>query len=233
MTTDTLAGTARDLFGSARAAVPSMRTLGIAALLLNLQFVAVIAYYAFLGSFPSTPRYVAYGLIWVNVAVLVLYKITVPSGYDFETRRRALAIAASYFMLLAFFAGLVATGVPERAVDTRIAWLPPGWGPALVHAGPYLTVIIMPAYVLGYLALAKLVYVAVLEASGSLVAGVVGLFSCISCTLPIIAMIGSALFGGTGILAATALDASYDLSTAVFLITVALLSWRPGFRSGD
>ena len=232
MNTSTLAGTVRDLIGSIRSATPSMRTLGIAALVVNLQLVAVIIYYGLLGSLPSTPRYVAYGLIWVNVSVLVLYKVNIPSGYDFGTRRRALTIAASYFALLAFFAGLVATGVPERAVDTRIAWLPPGWGPALVHADPYLTVIVMPAYVLGYLALAKLVYIAVLEASGSLVAGVIGLFSCISCTLPIIAMIGSALFGGTGILAATALDASYDLSTAVFLVTVALLCWRPGFRGG-
>ena len=212
------------------AATPSRRTLATVALLINAQAVFVVAYYAQLGSFPSTPRYVVYGLVWVNVSALVLYKAPIPRGYDFETRRRALGIAAGYFALLAFFAGLVATGVPERAVDARIAWLPPGWGPAVVYAGEYLTVIVMPAYLLGYLALAKLVYVAVLEASGSVVAGIVGLFSCISCTLPILAMIGSAVFGGTGILAATALDASYDLSTAVFLLTVALLYWRPGFE---
>ncbi|MWV64164.1 hypothetical protein GRS48_04915 [Halorubrum sp. JWXQ-INN 858] len=213
-----------------REALPGTRTLAWVALLGNAQIVAVIAYYAFLGSFPSTLRYVAYGLIWVNVSVLVLFRASIPEGYGFATRRRALAIAAGYFAVLLFFAGLVATGVPERAVDARVAWLPPGWGPAFVYAGEYLTVIVMPAYLLGYLALAKLVYVAVLEASGSLVAGVVGLFSCISCTLPIVAMIASALFGGTGILAATALDASYDLSTAVFLLTVALLYWRPDFR---
>ncbi|GAB7090077.1 hypothetical protein JCM18237_03480 [Halorubrum luteum] len=212
------------------AATPELRTVGVTALLLNVQAVLVVAYYAALGSFPSTPRYVIYGLVWVNVSALVLYKAPIPRGYDFETRRRALGIAAGYFALLAFFAGLVATGVPERAVDARVAWLPPGWGPAFVYAGEYLTVIVMPAYLLGYLALAKLVYVAVLEASGSVVAGIVGLFSCISCTLPILAMIGSAVFGGTGILAATALDASYDLSTAVFLLTVALLYWRPGFE---
>ncbi|WP_418281166.1 DUF7546 family protein [Halorubrum sp. DTA98] len=212
------------------AATPSVRTLAWAAFLLNAQLVFVVAYYGFLGSFPSTPRYAVYGLLWVNVAVLVLARAPIPSGYDFRTRRRALGIAAGYFALLVFFAGLVATGVPERAVDARVAWLPPGWGPAVVYAGEYLTVILMPAYLLGYLALAKLVYVAVLEASGSIVAGIVGLFSCISCTLPILAMVGSALFGGTGILAATALDASYDLSTAVFLVTVVLLYWRPGFR---
>ncbi len=230
MATSTLAQGVSDLVTSVREATPSLRTLGVAAFVLNLQLVAVVGYYAALGGFPSTLRYVAYGLIWVNVSVLVLWKVQIPSGYEFETRRRALTIAASYFALLAFFAGLVATGVPDHAVNTRIAWLPPGWGPALVHAGSWLTVIVMPAYVLGYLALAKLVYIAVLEASGSLAAGILGLFSCISCTLPILAMIGSAIFGGTGLLAATALDASYDLSTAVFLITIALLLWRPTLR---
>lgn len=213
-----------------RELVPTKRQLGWAVLIANAQLVFVVAYYALLGSFPSTPRYVFYGLIWVNVGVLVLLKVRPPSGYDFETRRRALAIAAGYFALLVFVAGLVATGVPDRATDLRVAWLPPGWGPTVVYAGEYLTVILMPAYLVGYLALAKLVYVTVLEASGSLVAGVLGLLSCVSCTLPILAMVASALFGGTGFLAATALDASYDLSTGVFLLTVALLYWRPGFE---
>ncbi len=214
-----------------RAALPSARTAGLLALIANLQLVAVVAYYASLGSFPSTPRYVFYGLVWVNVGAYVLYAVPVPAGYGFPTRRRALAVATAYFGLLAFFAGLVATGVPERAVDARIAWLPLGWGPAVVYASEYLTLVLVPAYLIGYAALAKLVYITVLEASGSVVAGIVGLFSCVSCTFPIIAMVASGVFGGSGILAATALDVSYGLSTAVFLITVGLLYWRPGFRS--
>jgi len=219
-----------DLVSRLRDALPSARRIGLVALIANLQLVAVVIYYASLGGFPSTPLYVFYGLVWVNVGAYVLYAVPVPAGYDFPTRRRALALATGYFALLAFFAGLVATGVPERAVDARVAWLPLGWGPAVVYASEYLTLVVVPAYLIGYAALAKLVYITVLEASGSVVAGVVGLFSCVSCTFPIIAMIASAVFGGSGILAATALDASYGLSTAVFLITVALLYWRPGFR---
>ena len=229
MTTNETGGT--DLAGRLQAVLPSARTAGVLALIGNFQLLAVVLYYAFLGSFPSTPRYVFYGLVWVNVGAYVLYAVPLPAGYDFSTRRRALAIATAYFGLLAFFAGLVATGVPERAVDARIAWLPLGWGPAVVYASEYLTLVLVPAYLIGYAALAKLVYITVLEASGSVVAGVVGLLSCVSCTFPIIAMVASAVFGGSGILAATALDVSYGLSTAVFLITVGLLYWRPGFRS--
>ncbi|GAB6878763.1 hypothetical protein JCM17823_10370 [Halorubrum gandharaense] len=212
-----------------RERAPSKRTLAWAALIANTQLVLVVAYYGYLGSFPTTPRYVFYGLVWLNVGGLVLWRVRPPAGYDFRTRRRALGIAATYFAVLVFLAGLVSTGVPERAVDLRVAWLPPGWGPTVVWASEYLTLVLVPAYLIGYLALAKLVYITVLEASGSVVAGVLGLFSCLSCTLPVLALVASALFGGGSILAATALDASYDLSTLVFVVTVGLLYWRPGF----
>jgi hypothetical protein len=206
------------------------RTLLWVVLVLNVQLVAVVLYYAFGGATLTQPRYVLYGLAWINVGAVVLWRVRPPDGYDFPTRRRAVLVAASYFALLAFFGGLVGPGVPDGVAGTRIAWLPPGWGPALVYAGSNLTVVLVPAYVVGYAALAYLVYVTVLEASGSVVAGALGLFSCVSCTLPIVAAVASAVLGGSGILAATALDASYDVATAVFLLTVALLYWRPGFR---
>lgn len=199
-------------------------------LILNTQLVFIVLYYTLSSATLTQPVYVLYGLTWVNVGALVLWKVRPPSGYAFATRRRAIVVAASYFALLAFFGGMVGTGVPESFVDLRIAWLTPGWGPAFVYAGELLTIVVMPAYLIGYLALAHLLYITVLEASGSVVAGVVGLFSCVSCTFPILAAIASSLLGGSGILAATALDASYGVSTAVFLVTVALLYWRPGFR---
>ena len=216
--------------GRLRSLSLSARTLLWAALILNVQLVFVVLYFAFSAATLTEPRYVVYGLVWVNVGALVLWRARPPAGHDFATRRRAVAVAAGYLALLAFFGGLVGVGVPEHAVGSRIAWLPPGWGPAFIYAGPNLTLVLMPAYVVGYAALAYLVYVTVLEASGSLVAGVLGLFSCVSCTFPILAAIATSVLGGSGILAATALDASYDVATAIFLVTVALLYWRPGFR---
>ncbi len=208
----------------------SLRQVGWVALFLNIQLVAVLAYYHLLEVSITQPRYTLYGLLWVNLGLLVLYKTTPPSGLDFRTRRRSLAIAAGYFGLLVALGGLVGTGVPEQAGGLRIAWLPPGWGPAIVYASPLVVIAITPAFLIGYLALAYLVYVTLLDAAGSAVAGVVGLFSCVSCTWPILAAVASSLLGGAGVLGATALNASYDLSTAVFIVTVALLYWRPGIR---
>jgi hypothetical protein len=208
---------------------PSSRRLTWAALLLNVQLVAVVLYYSFTSLRLVEPRYVVYGLLWVNVGALVVHSSRPPSGVPFRTRRRALALATAYFGLLAVFGGLIGTGLGEGAQGARIAWLTPGWGPAVTYAGSHVSFVLMPAYVVGYAALAYLVYVALLEASASVVGGLLGLLSCVSCTWPILATVGASLLGGTGFLTASAMQLSYDLSTAVFLATVALLYWRPGF----
>ncbi|QLD85145.1 hypothetical protein HWV23_05210 [Natronomonas halophila] len=206
------------------------RRLGWGALLLNLQLVSIVAYYTLTTAEPTELRYALYGLLWVNLGAVAIYATDPPEGPDFATRRRAAALAAAYFGVLAVFGGVISTGLGDAASGVRIAWLPPGWGPAFVYAGEYVVIAAMPAFLVGYAALAYLVYVTVLEASGSAVAGLLGLFSCVSCTWPILASIGTSLVGGAGILGAAALNASYDLSTAVFVLTLGLLYWRPGIR---
>lgn len=227
MTADVDAAVVRERLA---AAIPAPRRLAWYALLLNFQVVLVVLYYAFSTAAPGELRYVLYGLAWINVGVWAIYATRPPPGVDFRTRRRALALAAAYFGVLAVVGGLVSTGVGGPVSGLRVAWITPGWGPALVYGGSALTLVLMPAYVVGYGALAYLVYVTVLDASGSAVGGLLGLLSCISCTWPVLAAVGSVLFGGTGFLATTAMEMSYDLSTAVFLATVGLLYWRPGFR---
>lgn len=213
-----------------RAAAPTRRRLTWYALALNAQFVAVALYYALSTATPDRLRYVVYGLVWINVGALAIYATRPPDGVGFRTRRRAVGLAAGYFALLAVLGGLLGVGIGEHATGLRIAWITPGWGPALVYSGVHLTIVLMPAYLVGYTALAYLVYVTVLDASGSAIGGLLGLLSCLSCTWPLLAAIGSTLFGGVGILATSAMEMSYDLSTAVFLVTVALLYWRPGLR---
>jgi hypothetical protein len=85
----------------------------------------------------------------------------------------------------------------------------------------------MPARVVGYLALSYLVYATVIDAAGAAVSGILGLLSCVSCSWPILASLATAILGSGSALAASATALSYDLSTVVFLATVALLYWRP------
>ena len=210
------------------ARLPSQGRLLRWALVLNVQLVAVALYFSFTNNQLDEPRYVVYGLLWINVGALAVLRTPPPSGVPFRTRRRAVAVAAAYFGLLAVTGGMVGTGV-EGADGFRVAWLLPWWGPALTYAGSTVSVVLMPVYLVGYASLTYLVYVALLETTRSAVGGVLGLLSCVSCTWPILASVGSTLVGGAGFLSTSAMALSYDLSTAVFLATVALLYWRPGF----
>lgn len=210
------------------ARLPPSRRLLWYALFVNLQFVAAALYYALGPQTLGDPRYVLYGLLWVDVGLLAVARSEPPSEAGFETRRRALAVATAYLGLLAVAASMIGTGVANPS-GFRVATLTFGWGPALLYEGAVVSVVLMPAYVVGYLSLAYLVYVAILDAATSAVGGLLGLLSCVSCTWPIAASVASTLLGGAGFLALTPEHLTYDVSTAVFLLTVALLYWRPGF----
>jgi len=198
------------------------------ALVGNTLAVLAVAYLLLSGISITQPRYALYGLLWVFVGVLVLWK-TEPAPADDSTRRRAAAIAVLYFVALAVAGGVVVTAMRPGAGEfgIRLATLAPGWGPAPVLSTPWAALVLMPARIVGYLALGYLVYATVIDASGAAVSGVVGLLSCVSCSWPILASLLSGVVGGGSALVAATFDFSYDISTVVFLVTVALLYWRP------
>lgn len=81
--------------------------------------------------------------------------------------------------------------------------------------------------VVGYVTLAYLVYTTVVDATRTAVSGVIGLFSCVSCSWPILGTVATSLFGSGSAVVTGALRQSYGLSTLVFLSAVALLYYRP------
>lgn len=211
---------------------PSWETLLWAAVVLNAELLVVLAYLALVRpSFGDlSPRTVAafylYPWIWLNVALVAVVWVRVP---DATTRRQfvAAAIAAGYFLVLAYAGGLVGTGGTGTGLRVALASVPPGWSPAVMYSGATVTVVLLPFKLVGYLVLAFLVYVTVIDAAGSAVGGVLGVFSCVSCTLPVIAGVLSGVVGGSTALVTAAHGQSYALSTAVFVLTVGLLAWRP------
>lgn len=213
---------------------PSRDDVLLVGLLLNTLVVASLVYVVASGISVTRPRYSLYGLAWILVGVLAVWKTDV-APTDPTTRRRAAAVAAGYAVVLAAAGGVLVTAMApgQGQWGVRIATLAPGWGPAPVVSTPYAALVLMPARVVGYLALAYLVYATVIDASGSAVSGVLGLLSCVSCSWPVVASLLTGVVGGGSAVAAVAFDFSYDISTAVFLVTVGLLYWRPfGFR-GD
>jgi len=197
------------------------------ALFLNSQLLLGALYVLFTPASAASVRLIAYGAIWINVGVWVVLNSRPEGAVSTRTRRRGIAVGVAYFALLAFAGGLVGAGIGDAATGLRFAPLPPGYGPALLYSGELVTINLLPNYLIGYAALAYLVYVTVIDAAGSAAAGLLGLFSCVSCSWPIIASLASGITGSGSLLIASALQLSYGLSTAVFLLTAGLLYWRP------
>lgn len=214
---------------------PDRDTLVRGALLANTLVLATLLYVALTPARLDPPRYTLYGLLWVGVGVAVLGReATTARSASTRARRVATGVAVAYLAALALAGGVVVPGgVPEAVANGWfVRTLPPGWGPALVYGGVDVAVVLMPARVVGYLALAALVRGTILDAAGdgalrSGAPSLLALFSCVSCSLPILAGAATLAFGAGSALVATTASLSYDLSTAVFLATVGLLYWRP------
>jgi hypothetical protein len=211
---------------AARRQLPGGETLAWIGLLLTTEFLLVVGYVLLLDVQVRDPALFVVPFVWIDVAVLAVAGTDLPAAGR-QTRRIAGLLAASYFLVLAYVGGLLGPGTATvSTLSLSLTSLPPGWSPALLYNG-VVNLVILPYKVAGYAALAYLVYATALDASGALVGGLLGVLSCVSCTFPVLAGVVTGLAGGGSALAAAATGSGYLLSTAVFVLTVALLYWRP------
>lgn len=211
---------------------PAPETVQWGALVVGWEILILLAYVIFTDpQFTSLLawRTVVYPFVWVNVALWAVWR-TSPAP---TTRRRRLlagGLGVGYFLVLAYAGGLVGSASGIAYGPYLNNGFPPGWSPALLYSGELLRLTVFPFKLVGYLTLSYLVYATVIDAAGSAISGVLGLLSCVSCTWPVVASLATGLFGGTSAVALATTDFSYGISTAVFVVTVGLLVWRPTIR---
>lgn len=204
------------------------RTLLYTAVVANTLVLLVLGYAVSSGQ-PVTAMW-AYPIVWFTVGAWALLR-TSPAPTGLRTRSVAAAIGAGYFLLLAYVGGLFGPSIGvETGLTIQVAELPPGWNPALLYADETVRFAILPYTAFGYAVLSYLVYATAVEARSAVAGGVLGLFSCVSCTLPVVASVLGGFVGGAGALTAAASSLSYGAGTAVFVLTVLLLSYRPGLE---
>ncbi len=210
---------------------PRTSTLLYGAALVNAEILLVLVYLFVSDTQVNSAFAVVYPFIWINVGLWAIVR-TRPVAR--ERRHRYLAGAASgvYLLLLFVLGGMLWTAHPEIPRGFDVSMLTPGTGPVLAYNGELVRFTLVPFLVVGYGALAYLVYATLLDAAGSAIGGVVGLFSCLSCVWPLIAPLFVGAFGSAGAAAATSLQ-SYVAGTAIFVGTVAVLYWRPFKRERD
>lgn len=223
---------------------PSRQDVAVGAAVLNAELLALLVYLTVNPVTIKSWRFVFYGLLWINVGLFAIAK-TDPTPTNSRTKRIALLVAVGYFLLLAVAGGILGPshsspiaslltdghahshGAPSSGASYEVRMLPPGWGPAFVYQGAWIMLILMPYKVVGYVALAYLVYATVIDAATASISGALGLLSCISCTWPVFGSLVTGLFGGGSAVAVAATTWPYDISTVAFLGAVGLLMWRP------
>lgn len=207
---------------------PDGETLAWLGLVLTTEFLLVVGYIVAFDVLIRDWTLFVVPFVWLNVAGWAVYHTT-PARASARKRRVAAVIAGGYFLLLAYFGGVVALGNASHtgALSVSLFNLPPGWSPSIIYTGQLLHLVVLPYKVLGYVALAYLVYATALDAAGALVGGVVGVFSCVSCSFPLIAGVLTGIVGGGSALATATAQSSYLISTVVFVVTVGLLYWQP------
>lgn len=210
---------------------PNRSTLIWGIVLVSVQAYLVLTYVSITGRQGGVDSFVLVPFVWINVALWAFVR-TSPKPVSGRDRILPTAIAGGYFLLLALVGGLVGPGAgfsdAVPATDPRLILFdaPPGWTPAFVWAGEYLRVALRPPLVLGYAAIAYLLYATITEMHKAVLGGIVGLFSCVGCTVPIIVAVVGAVTGGTaGLLTPgnVAAISGYEVSTVVFLVTIGFL----------
>jgi len=186
------------------------------------------------------PRYAIYPFVWINVVLWVAMR-TQPTPAPRRQRAIAAVLAGAYFLLLANWGGLfeLAAGGHHGLLEERLGFQISNGSPGVAGFSIVTRAVVIefiPYRVIGYFGLAYLVYDALVDVTGAVASGAIGLFSCLSCSFPIVASMVTSVWGGSVSLMSTVYVYSMDLSTLAFLVSVALLYYRPGFVdavSGD
>ncbi|MDL5363656.1 hypothetical protein [Halalkalicoccus sp. NIPERK01] len=210
---------------------PRTATLVYGALLVNTELVALLVYHLVSDVRVDSVFAVVYPFIWINVGLWAIVR-TNPDPRTARHRYLAGAVAGGYLLALFVLGGLLWTGLPGVPTGVDVSMLSPGIGPVVSYNGTFVRFTFVPFLVVGYVALSYLVYATLIDAAGSALGGVIGLFSCFSCVWPLIAPVFVGAFGSAGAAVTTSLQ-SYVAGTAVFLATVCLLHWRPFKRERD
>lgn len=202
----------------------SRPTVTVWAAIINAEVILVAWYYALTPNIPTDLLSLAYPWLWINASIWAVSRVPL-SPTSTRDRNVALAVGVGYFAVLAYFGGLF--NFTGSGLGFRIAMLPPGWGPVPIYSAATWTVVLLPFKLVGFVALAYLVAATVVDATASGLAGFVGLFSCVSCTWPLLATVFTGIFGTASAAASVVTGQPYGVSTVVFLASVGMLVWRP------
>lgn len=218
---------------------PRRSTVVWGLVLVNVEALFLLTYLAITGRSPAL-SFLLFPFVWINVGLWALIRTDPPSTSD-RRKYTAAVLAFGYFLALGFMGNMLAPGAalgsntPALGFEfTMYGPQPPGWSPYATYNGEWIHVSLVPPYVIGFAALTYQVYATLLDAASLASVGLVGLVSCISCTMPLVAAVVTGAVGAsTGALLTTVAPIAYEAGMVLFVLTVALLHWRPVMGGRD
>ena len=179
---------------------------------------AIATYLRLTDAVITTGRSLSYSVVWIvtSLTAAVWIGLTVRGR---PRRWRGVAIGGGYTLVIGWLTGLL--GATTGGFPLRVHAAPPGWGPIILYDSGLLRLSIVPFKLIAYLALGYVIYALVAAHRGSIRAAAVGVFSCVSCTGPLLVAIIGAV-GGTQATTAVA-TAGYDIATVALVATFGLL----------
>lgn len=186
---------------------------------LALEILAVLAYVHTTGPSELSVGRLGYPLVWIN---LTLVAVAVVSRLSPPRTGVSTLLASGYFVVLVWLGGLVSVGGTGGGFSVHS--LPPGWGPVLIYDHTVVSISLVPFRVIGYLGLAYLVAVALGSSLRAGSVGLIGLFSCVSCTGSVLALLVASLAGGS-VATVEAIGWSQELSMLAFVVSLLALVW--------
>lgn len=204
-------------------------TLTVVNLVISLQLVGAVTYTVLTGAtFPGV-RYFVIPFIWINVAIWAVVK-TSPTTRGAKHTAIAFGISVVYLLSTLYLSGLLrpSTGSLEQITGMAgfgVTWRSIGWGPTLLYSGEWVSLVLIPYQVIGYLALAYLLYVSILDITNSAAGGIIGLIPCPGCAAPLFTSLAAGI-AGTSSAFMLLVTYQYELATVLFIIAIAILSRR-------
>lgn len=200
------------------------RIAGVLGVLIVLEVLVVALWFNVADWSVLRPASVAHPLVWLNIAAFALLVTDRPTASR-RDRLLAGALAVAYLGVLGWVAGALKHGL--GTYDLAILWLPPGWGPAVQVSSPWIRATLFPYQVVGYITLAYLLYVGILDAVQPVAGALLGFASCVGCTIPLAATALPLVLGGSAPFSVEGLGRPAAIGTIVFALAVAILLWRP------
>lgn len=187
----------------------------LAAVLAALAYlVVVVGYLAATPAVLHDPTRLGYPFAWSTLSGAALGAVAMQCRVRAISARSAV-LGGSYVCLLSWISGQLSIGRTGISIDVTAGV--PGWAPVLAADLGVVALVIVPFQFLGYLVLGLLFARALSVTTNSVAAGVLGVFTCAGCVLPIVAVVAA---GSVPVLSG---GLSYAVSTLAFAGTLAAL----------